>query len=137
MNELSDVAEMRDELIRRTETLESAYELMLAYAAQGLEDDRGSRAGAEMRERMQACVPALEDIADLVHDLAPEGDDDSHDAWHDLLDALERDAGFSRAAFILVLGREAIASELIDNLNASIHVRALLTDLFLVDELLD
>lgn len=131
------MSELDDELSLRTQTLEAAYEIMLAYAAQGLEDDRGSRSGGEMRERMQACLPALDGIADLVHDLAPEGDDDSHDAWHDLLEALERDASFSRAAFVLVLARESIASELIDNLNASIHVRALLTDLFLIDELLD
>jgi hypothetical protein len=35
-----------------------------------------------------------------------------------------------------VLAQPAISSQLIDNLNASIHLRALLTDLFLVDELL-
>jgi hypothetical protein len=32
--------------------------------------------------------------------------------------------------------RPAISSQLIDNLNASIHPRALLTDLFLLDEIL-
>jgi len=35
-----------------------------------------------------------------------------------------------------VLAQSAIGSQLIDNLNASIHVRALLTDLFLLDEVL-
>jgi hypothetical protein len=35
-----------------------------------------------------------------------------------------------------VLVQAAISSQLVDNLNASIHRRALLTDLFLVDELL-
>jgi hypothetical protein len=35
-----------------------------------------------------------------------------------------------------VLAQPAIGSQLIDNLNASIHVRALLTDLFLIDEAL-
>ena len=32
--------------------------------------------------------------------------------------------------------RPTISSQLIDNLNASIHLRALLTDLFLFDEIL-
>ena len=43
-----------------------------------------------------------------------------------------RDAG----AIDLVLAQPAISSQLIDNLNASIHLRALLTDIFLVDEIL-
>jgi hypothetical protein len=36
----------------------------------------------------------------------------------------------------LVLAQPAISSQLIDNLNASIHLRALLTDLFLLGEIL-
>jgi hypothetical protein len=36
----------------------------------------------------------------------------------------------------LVLSQATISSQLIDNLNASIHLRALLTDLFLIDEIL-
>jgi hypothetical protein len=35
----------------------------------------------------------------------------------------------------LVLAQPSISSQLIDNLNASIHLRALLTDLFLLDEI--
>jgi hypothetical protein len=35
-----------------------------------------------------------------------------------------------------VLSQPALSSQLIDNLNASSHVRALLTDLFLVGEIL-
>jgi len=49
---------------------------------------------------------------------------------------LQRDAQDSLAALDLVLAQPAISSQLIDNLNASIHVRALLTDLFLIDEIL-
>ena len=49
------------------------------------------------------------------------------------LKVLERDANDSLAAMELVLGQPAISSQLIDNLNASMHLRALLTDLFLID----
>ena len=49
---------------------------------------------------------------------------------------LDRDAGDSLAALELVLAQPIVSSQLIDNLNASIHLRALLTDLFLVDEIL-
>ena len=41
------------------------------------------------------------------------------------------------AAVELVLAQTAIGSQLIDNLNASIHFRSLLADLFLVTEILD
>ena len=44
------------------------------------------------------------------------------------------DAGKAGAAIELVLAQENISSELVDNLNASIHLRALLTDLFLLSE---
>jgi hypothetical protein len=49
---------------------------------------------------------------------------------------LDRDARDSLAAIEIVLAQPAISSQLVDNLNASIHVRALLTDLFLIDEIL-
>ena len=45
------------------------------------------------------------------------------------------DARAALAAVRLVAARDAVSSELIDDLNASIHLRAVLTDLFLVDEL--
>ena len=50
--------------------------------------------------------------------------------------AVDADARIALAAIRLVLSRADISSQLIDNLNASIHLRALLTDLFIVDEAL-
>ena len=47
---------------------------------------------------------------------------------------LGNDAKKSLTAVRLVLSCKTITSQLIDNLNASIHLRALLTDLFVVDE---
>src|SRR5262249_46291167 len=52
------------------------------------------------------------------------------------LRVLDRDAGDALAAVELVLAQRSISSQLVDNLNASIHLRALLTDLFLIDEVL-
>ena len=51
-------------------------------------------------------------------------------------DALDRDVQVARAALALVLGCPRIGSLLVDNLNASVHLRALLTDLFLLDQTL-
>jgi hypothetical protein len=49
---------------------------------------------------------------------------------------LDHDARNARAAVRLVLAQPEIGSQLVDNLNASSHVRAVLTDLFLLDEAL-
>ena len=48
---------------------------------------------------------------------------------------VERDARDSLAAIELVLAQPTISSQLIDNLNSSIHLRALLTDLFLLSDI--
>jgi hypothetical protein len=52
------------------------------------------------------------------------------------LDALGRDSAVAAASVRLVLAQSGISSQLVDNLNASIHLRAVLTDIFLVDEAL-
>ncbi len=49
---------------------------------------------------------------------------------------LDRDARDSAAAIELVLAQPSISSQLVDNLNASLHLRALLTDQFLLGEIL-
>jgi hypothetical protein len=56
------------------------------------------------------------------------------DKYLAFLAVLDRDARDSLAAIELVLAQPAISSQLVDNLNASIHLRALLTDLFLMGE---
>jgi hypothetical protein len=48
---------------------------------------------------------------------------------------LENNVRDSLVAVELVLAQPAISSQLIDNLNASSHLRALLTDLFLIGEI--
>ena len=48
---------------------------------------------------------------------------------------LDRDARDAQAGVQLALAQPSVSSQMIDNLNASIHLRALLTDLFLIDEI--
>ena len=56
------------------------------------------------------------------------------EAYRDMIAVTSRDAARAGAAMRLVLAQETITSRLIDNLNASTHIRALLTDLFLLDD---
>jgi hypothetical protein len=111
----------------RIDAIEEAYEFCLAYAAQGR---RGNEAGtgSEIRRFLERALAALDGLADAA------AADASDDATHAFLEVLRGDAGKAGAAIRLVLARPAIGSQLVDNLNASIHLRALLTDLFLIDE---
>ena|SRR5579862_1962793 len=114
-------------LENRVDAIEECYEFMLAYAAQGLAEDAGSSVGAQVREFLRRAVAALTGIGEAC------GAENIDQAFTEVL---ERDAQSSLAAIQMVLAQRAISSQLIDNLNASIHLRALLTDLFLVDEVL-
>jgi hypothetical protein len=52
------------------------------------------------------------------------------------MSVLDHDARNARAAVRLVLAQPSIGSQIVDNLNASSHLRAVLTDVFLLDEAL-
>jgi hypothetical protein len=91
--------------------------------------DKGSESGRQIREFLNRAVNALIGLpagcAEAMGDGRPP-----------FLAVLERDASDSLAAMELVLAQPAISSQLIDNLNASLHLRALLTDVFLLGEVL-
>jgi hypothetical protein len=126
----------RDELTRRIHAIEEAYEFMLGYAAQGLTGDAATRSDGQVRELMAGATAALHDIGALVSAIVERQQLESAEQYAAFREVLDRDARASRAAIELVLAQRSISSQLVDNLNASIHVRALLTDLFLLDEIL-
>jgi hypothetical protein len=130
------MTDVREEMQRRCSTIEEAYEFMLAYAAQGLPGDGGSQSGGQLREFLTRAAEALRDIGDVLGTLVERGSLEPADRYRAFISVLDRDAHDSLAAIDLVLAQQSISSQLIDNLNASIHLRALLTDLFLIDELL-
>lgn len=117
-------------LAGRIESIESGYEYLLAYAAQGRQDD----AGSDVRRALTDMRAALEGLGELVA-RSIEVSSAATDVTA-FLEAVSRDARIAHAAVGLVLSRGAISSLLVDNLNASIHLRALLTDLFLIDQAL-
>lgn len=129
---MSDVVPT-DEVRRRIDAIEEAYEFFLAYAAQGVSGD-GGKTGGQLRQFLGSLTEALAGLEGSVSAAAagmkPE------DAWRDLCAVVERDAFAAHAAVRLVAAQPSISSQLVDNLNANIHLRAVLTDLFLVDELL-
>jgi hypothetical protein len=117
------------ELSSRIETIERGYEYLLAYAAQGRQDEQGS----EVRDRLGEMFKALHGLGELCAKVAI-----SSGAMpatvSPFLDAVKQDAAKARGAIGLVQSRPTISSLLVDNLNASIHLRALLTDCFLFEQ---
>jgi len=127
---------MLSEVGNRCEAVEECYEFMLAYAAQGLRTDEGSKSGAQVREFLQRAVKALTGLAEVCTVAVREEGLEPAEKYAAFLAVLDRDSRDSLATIELVLAQPVISSQLIDNLNASIHLRALLTDLFLLDEIM-
>lgn len=105
------------------ETIESGYEFLLAFAAQGRPASNESGPGPHARPTLDAMHKAM---GNLVKALSG-----SKDSFEQLIADDCRKAG---AALGFILAQEKIGSEIVDNLNASIHLRAVLTDLFLYGE---
>ena len=127
---------LRDEIGARCAAIEECYEFMLAYAGQGLAGDEGSKSTPQARDFLNRAVEALSGLAGAYAAAVKKENLQPAESYQAFLDVLDRDARDSLAAIQLVLAQNALSSQLIDNLNASIHLRALLTDLFLVDEIL-
>lgn len=112
------------------EIIEETYEFMLAYAAQGR---RQEESGDGIRERLGRAEAALGLITSASADaLGLQGPRAT--AAGEFLEIVRVDAARARAAYRLVLAHPSIGSQIVDNLNATTHVRTLLTDLFLLDE---
>ncbi|MEQ1855469.1 MAG: hypothetical protein ABL963_03310 [Longimicrobiales bacterium] len=127
----------REDVKARIDAIESSYEYFLAYAAQGLSSDQGAKSGAVLRDFLKKMETALDGLGAVLSDLVAKETLDPRAQWDEMIRVVSSDAADSLAAIRLVASRSGISSQLIDNLNANIHLRALLTDLFLVDDLID
>jgi hypothetical protein len=116
--------------------VEECYEFMLAYAAQGRTSDQDSKPGAQIREFLQRAATAIAALPEECSKLVKEKSLEPVEKYLAFFTVLDRDARDSLAAIDLVLAQPSISSQLIDNLNASTHLRALLTDLFLLTDIL-
>jgi len=127
---------MPTEIELHCETIEECYEFTLSYAARGLSSGQESDAGKQIKYHLTRAAEAIASLnascaaAISREQLAP------REKYEAFFDVLARDAQSAVAAIEIVLAQPVISSQLIDNLNANIHLRALLTDLFLVTEIL-
>ncbi len=127
---------MAIDFLERSDVIEECYEFLLGYAAQGLPTDEGSAAGREVRIRLQQAREALTGLPESCKRAVIDQQLEPTAHYEGFRSMLERDVQDSLACIDLVLAQPALSSQLIDNLNASIHLRALLTDVFLFGEVL-
>jgi hypothetical protein len=127
---------MDSDLKARCDAIEECYEFMLAYAAQGVVAEAGSQSAGQLRAFLARAETALTGLGDAYRAVVERDNIESTDRYQAFIDVLDRDARSALAAVRLVMAQPSITSQIVDNLNASIHVRALLTDLFLIDEIL-
>lgn len=106
------------------EAVETGYEFLLAYAAQGRPPH------IEAESPSPHARPELEKMLQAMATLAA-AFNDGHNEFEQVI---AEDIRKASAALRFVLAQPRMSSELIDNLNASIHLRAVLTDLFLYSE---
>jgi hypothetical protein len=117
------------------ETIEDCYEFTLSYAARGLASDQGSEPGRQLREKLTRAAEAMGGLEESCAAAIQQEPLRVAERYEAFFAVMERDAESAAAVIELVLAQPAISSQLIDNLNASMHLRALLTDLFLVTEI--
>ena len=120
----------------RVTALEESYEFMLAFAAQGISGDSSSKSIGQLREFLDKADQALDGLSGAFEAVVQSEGLEPKESYGAFATTLAGDAEASRSTILLAQAQERISSQLIDNLNASIHIRALLTDLFFIDEVL-
>lgn len=119
-------------LQQRVDAIESGYEFLLAYAAQGLTTDQGNANSEQLRTYLQRMDEGIAGLEPAFREVV--GATSAAADFEAFLQVLTADVVAARAALRLVITRPGISSQLIDNLNVSTHLRVVLTDLFLLDE---
>ncbi len=123
---MSDATSIREHL----DTIEEAYEFMLAYAAQGRAEEGAGPDGAHIRTFVENFVAAAEAMAPEV--LAVMERDGATGAA--LRDSFRTDSETVVALLKVLLARSNMSSDMIDNTNGMIVMRSYLTTLFFIDK---
>ena len=123
-------------LEQAVDKIESAYEFMLAYAAQGRDFESAGGDGPPVRGMLNDLRGALTALAPAFEVAIGAVDISQREALSSFCRLLAADAERALAALNVVISARNISSQLVDNLNASMHLRTLLTDMFLLDEAL-
>jgi len=122
---MTDSSKIRENI----ELIEEAYEYMLAYAAQGRADEGAGPDGAHIRTFLVQFNEGTDKILALMDDIQAKSPDSG-----DFVAALKSDAATVKSVMSIMLGKDNVSSEMIDNANGLISVRSYLTALFFIDK---
>ena len=117
------------EIRKNIELVEEAYEFMLAYAAQGRADEGAGPDGAHIRTFLKQFSDATDRIIEDLDKLS-----EPNEAMETFIKSAESDAKTVKSVMAIMLQKENISSEMVDNANGLITVRSYLTALFFIDK---
>lgn len=126
---MTNIIEQAAALRAAFDTIEESYEFMLAYAAQGRKHEHAEGGGeSQIRthlRRMEAALSACEEAIGTGFG-GPEGAAFSA--------RFRENCAVARSVVGLLQARPSVSSEMVDNTNGLIALRAFLTDLFFIDQ---
>ena len=128
---MSEAIKLGTEIREAIDQIEAAYEFMLAYAAQGRRNESEAEGTSQIRSFLEQFRQALDSIEQTIPILCPAGK-----AGQAFGERFAADVRVMQSILDLLLEHKSISSDMIDNTNGLIAVRALLTDLFFVDQVL-
>lgn len=125
---MTDAAAIRENI----EIVEEAYEFMLAYAAQGRVEEAATGDGAHIRTFLARFAEAATDLQSQTEALMA----GEKAEIGGLRDSFQRDTDTILSVLRLLLARDNVSSELVDNTNGLIAMRSYLTTLFFIDKVI-
>lgn len=113
------------------DTVEEAYEFMLAYAAQGRQTESETEGASQIRGFLDRFRNALNVFSNHSDELLTPAASTSAFAQH-----FAADTNTMKAVLDMLIGKSNITSDMIDNTNGMIVVRSFLTNVFFVDQVM-
>ena len=83
----------RDDVKSRIDAIEESYEFFLAFAAQGLTSDQGSKTGGQLRSFLGKCEGAVDGLAEALRGLVAEESLEPASTWGEVLDIVRHAVG--------------------------------------------
>ena len=117
------------EIRKNIELVEEAYEFMLAYAAQGRTDEGAGPDGAHIRTFLTQFSEATDNIINELDNLT-----EADGTMETFIKTAKSDADTVKSVLAIMLQKENVSSEMVDNANGLITVRSYLTALFFIDK---
>jgi hypothetical protein len=122
---MQKVKQIRDQI----EKIEEAYEYMLAYAAQGRSEEGAGADGAQIRTFLKQFSVTLTELENATTNIITE-----NPAAAEFVEVFMSESKVMASILKVLLARDNLSSEVIDNTNGLISVRAYLTSLFFLDK---